>query len=894
VSASRRWTERVIARAFRLLFPGALGEEARSDLERAYLELRARRGGWTATLWYAGHLLTPDTWRLARALRRRDTGGGARFVPWDALSQDLRFAGRTLRKSPGFATVVVATLGLGIGAATALFSVVEAVLLRPLPYGEPDRIVQLWQVNQGFGRTQFSEQNFHDVRDRSRSFEALGAYEADESAIVYRGRAMRATTVAVSDRFFGALGVRPAFGRAFLPEELRTGAPVAVVSEAFWRDELGAPPVLGSEPIRIGEDAYTIIGVLPAGAAFPWGAGLWVPRDPEPSGTRTGHNWRVIGRLAPGVTLENASEELTALAAELKREHGDDTAMVDALPMPLREQLVGSARPALIVLLVAALFLLVVACANVVGLLLARGASRRAEIAVRQALGAGRGRLAVQILVESLVLAAAGGALGLVLAQVGVTSLLALEPGRLPRAEDVGVNGSVLAFATAISVGVALGLGLIVSARAMDADVGEALTEASRSRAGGVRTQRLQSGLTAIQLAMTLVLLVGAALLGRSFLALSAVDPGYRTSGAVVIDTYLAPGLRDQLPEVARTREVLLETLRSLPGVSEVGIANAFPMSGRGSDGSFLVLDRPDQANDMAGMRRLSEDPGRQGYAEYRVASSAYFRAMNIPLLRGRLFDERDAPGELHAAVVSQSLAEGQWAGEDPLGKIVQYGNMDRELTPYVVVGVVADVREDGLDAESLATFYGNALQRTAALSAGYTLVLTSGSDAAALLPAASAAIRDVAPDVPVRVRTLADIFSASLAQRRFNLILLGAFALTAVALAVTGIYGVISYLVAQRTREWAIRLALGASGGDVIRRVLAGGAAWILGGIIAGTAVALAAGRLLEGLLYGITATDPPTLVGVAALLTGVSLLASYVPAARATRTDPMSAMRE
>jgi predicted permease len=824
---------------------------------------------------------------------------GSRAGWTDRMGQDLRFAARTLRKSPGFATVAILTLGLGIGGATALFSVVEAVLLRPLPYDEPNRLVQLWQAN-GEGRSAFSTLNFWDLRDRSRSFEAVASYGSASTPVSVGGQVSRITVAYVSEAFFDVLRVEPIVGRRITPAEFATGAPVGVVSESFWRSELGAVPNLGATPVRSGDQVYTVVGVAPDEAAFPRGAGVWTPRDPEAGEYRTGHNWQVVGRLARGVTLAAARVELDAIAAELKQQYGDDTSMTAVLTVPLLEQLVGNVRPMLLILLGAAGFLLVVACANVTNLLVARGAARRTEVAVRQAMGAGRGRLAGQFLTEALVLSLAGGALGLVLATLGVDALLALETGQLPRADEVGVHPAVLGFALGVSFLTAAILGLFTSSRTADDEIHSALAESGRTRSGGVRTQRLRGLLTSLQVAMTLVLLVGAGLLAQSFLRLSAVDPGYRTSGALVIDAYV-PRIRSFDPAavieasqgVARVRDVLLERLRALPGVTEVGVTNTFPLRGGGSDGGFLILERPDEVTDLDGFVRLANDRSRLGYAEYRVASTGYFQAMDIPLVRGRLFDQRDEPGAPHAAVISESLAESRWPMEDVIGKIIQYGNMDGDLRPFTIVGVVADTREEALDATPRPTFYANALQRPAGLRGRFFLVLV-GADVGSLGPAAQAAVREVAPDVPVQVRTLEEIFSSSLAQRRFSLVLLGAFALVAVLLAVTGIYGVISYLVAQRSREWAIRLALGAGRVDVVQQVLVGGLVLILAGVLVGSAVALAATRVLEGLLYGVTATDLPTFAGVALLLVVVSLLASYVPAARATRVDPALAMRD
>jgi predicted permease len=886
----------LLLRAFPKDFRERYGEGMREAFTARYAEHRA-----AGPLRLAGFVCATAADMVVSGLRERVRPSlpGARRQRWrDSFFQDARLAARTLRKSPGFTVVAVLTLGLGIGGATALFSVVEAVLLRPLPYDEPERLVQLWE-GVGGGRSSFSTLNFWDIRDRSRSLEAVASYGVASTPVAVGGQVSRITVAYVSEAFFDVLRVEPVVGRRITAGEFATGAPVAVVSESFWRTELGGDPDLGRTPVRSGDQVYTVVGVAPDGTAFPMGAGAWVPREPDAGEYRTGHNWMVVGRLAPGVTVEAARTELSAIAAELEQQHGADTDMSAVVAIPLLEQLVGNVRPMLLILLGAAGFLLVVACANVMNLLLARGSARRTEVAVRQAIGAGRGRLAGQFLTEALVLSLAGGALGLVLASLGVDVLLALETGQLPRAGEVGVHPTVLGFALGVSFLTAAILGLFTSART-DQDLHSALAEAGRTRSGGARAQRLRGLLTALQVAMTLVLLVGAGLLAQSFLRVSAVDPGYRTTGALVVDAYVPsargfdPGVvGDESQGVARIRDLLVERLGVLPGVSEVGVTNAFPLSGRGSDGGFLVLERPDEVTDLEGFMRLGSDPARQGYAEYRVASADYFRAMGIPLLRGRLFDGRDEPSAPHVAVISESLAETRWPGEDVIGKVIQYGNMDADLRPFTVVGIVGDTREQGLDATPRPTFYANALQRAAGLRGMFSVVLVGG-DPRSLGPAAQAAVREVAPDVPVRVRTLDEIFASSLAQRRFSLVLLGAFALVAVLLAVTGIYGVISYLVAQRSREWAIRMALGAGRVDVVRQVLVGGLGLVVAGIFVGSAVALAATRVLEGLLYGVAATDVPTFVAVALLLVAVSLIASYVPAARATRVDPALAMRD
>jgi predicted permease len=882
-----------LLRTFPRHFRREFGEGMRDTFAETYAEHRAK-GRWRLSMFLCTTAVDMTASGLRERMKPSMPSAASHSGLGSSLVQDLRLAVRTLSRSPGFSAAVVLTLGMGIGGATALFSVVDGVLLRPLPYDEPDRLVQLWQQNGPDRRSSFSAANFADVEAASVSFEALAAYQAGTTPVALQGRVARVGVTAVSEGFFDVLRVEPVLGRGMLPEELASDAPVMVVDETFWRNELGADRDLDGLSARIGDRVYSIVGVLPERVAFPAGTGAWIPRTVSPLERRTGHNWQVVGRLAPDTNLETARAELGEIAAELKSRFGSDTAMTDVSAVPLHEQLVGRVRASLLILLGAAGFLLVVACANALSLLLSRSAAQSMEIAIRRAIGADRIRIVRHFLTEALVLCLAGAALGLILARFGVAGLLAIEPGNLPRSEGIGVDGVVLAFALTASFATAALLGLVTSTRAMGGRLHETLSEAGRTRSGGTRTQRVRSTLATLQVAMTFVLLVGTGLLVRSVMRLSAVDPGYRTSGVVVVDVFLPSTTVQGSPsDVARIRDALLEGARSIPGVSRVGLASVFPLGGRGSNGYFLVMDRPDQVQDLDDYERLSRDRTRLGEANYRAATTDYFRAMEIPLVRGRLFDERDGPEDIHAAVISESLAERQWPGEDPIGRYIQYGNMDADVRSFVIVGVVGDVRERGLDSDPLPTFYGNGMQRTAALRGSFSLVLVA-EDPGAVAPAAQAALRRAAPDVPVRISTVEDLLSDSMAQRRFSLILLAAFAAVAVLLAVTGIYGVVSYLVTQQRREWAIRLALGASRASVLGRVLASGLGLIAIGLFLGAGVALSTTRVLQGLLFGIAPSDLPTLAAVAALLVATSLVASAVPAARATRIDPALAMRE
>lgn len=813
------------------------------------------------------------------------------------IRRDFGFGLRQLLRNPGFALLAVLMLTLGIGASTAIFSVVNAVLLRALPFPAPDRLVAVYHLDEKGEEGNFSHPNFVDVKERSRSFTALAEHASGFAPVMVGENAVRVPVARVSAEFFRVLGAGAALGRTFLPDEFGTGAPVVVVSDAFWRRQLGARRELGALTVRINGVARSVVGVMPPRVAFPGETGLWLPQGSMAEATRTGHNWQVVGRLRPGATREGAARELDGIARELKRQYGDDTMMAGVALTPLHEVIVGGVRPALLVLLGAAGLLLLIACANVVNLLLTRVVGRRQELAIRLALGAGRGRLMRQFVAETLVLTLAGGALGALLAFAGVRALLALEPGRLPRVSEVGVDLAALLFALGVATLAAAGMGLVVAARASAGDIRERLEEGSRGQSGGRGGHRLRFALAAGQIAMTLVLLVGAGLLARSFLRLTSVDPGYRTGDALVMDI-LIPWADDERETARNMRfhQELLARLAEIPGVRQAGSVNILPLGdgGEGSSGAFLKINGTEVIRGFEDYARLAKEPGRSGEALYRVASAGYFRAMGIPLVRGRLFDGSDVADSTHphAAVVSRSLAEAAWPGEDPIGRMVQYGGMDGDMRPFVIVGVVGDVRERALDAEPRPTFYANVAQRPAGVNGPQDIVL-QGGDPAAVTATARGILRAMDAEIPVRFRTLEEVFAASLSTRRFSLFLLGTFAVTALLLAVAGIYGTVSYLVTQRTREIGIRLALGAPTGSVLRMVLRRGVLLAAAGVAAGLVVALASTRLLSGMLYGIGATDPVTFVAVPLLLVGVAAVASYIPARRTTRVNPIIAMR-
>ncbi|CAN5539390.1 ABC transporter permease [soil metagenome] len=815
----------------------------------------------------------------------------------DRLLQDLRYAVRTILRSPGFSVVAVLTLALGIGATTAIFSVISGVLLRPLPYPESERIVQLSQVDTEGRRMSFSDPNFADLQTQSRSFQALAQVGRGGVTSVSGGsEPARVPASWISRDFFAVLGVQPILGRTFLPDEQQEGgSPAVVVSHTFWQRYLGGDPELEGRPLTFEGRVHSVVGVMPPGFAYPVGAELWAPRELYPVlPSRTAHNWMVVGRLRDGVPLEQARQEASGIARELRQQYGQDTWMVDAAVVPLHQQIVGRAQPMLLLLLGASGLLLLIACANLVNLLLARATTRQREIAVRQALGAGRGRLARQFLSEAVVLSLAGGALGLLLAAWGMRLLLALEPGNLPRVGEVQMSWEVLAFGLALSLAVAVTLGLFTALRATRREVRASLAESQRTHAGGASSRRVRSALIVSQVALTLLLLVGAGLLARSFLRLLAQDLGFRTERVIAMDLSLPPG-DDEAASAHLTRfhDEVLARLRSIPGIEQAGGANDLPLAGGNySGGTFIIQNHPAEIASYEDFGRLMSEPARTGGAAYRVASEGYFGAMRIPLVRGRLFEDRDAPDAPHVAVISESLARTRWPDEEPIGKLIQFGNMDGDLRPFTIVGIVGDVREQGVAAEPQPTLYGYYRQRPASTSR-FTYVMYGTAEPTAVISSARRIVRELEPDVPPRFRTLEQIFSDSLSDRRFSLLLLGVFGGTALLLAVLGIYGVTAYSVARRTQEIGVRVALGAQRTDVLRMVVGQALALAAAGVGIGLLAALALTRVMRSLLYGVSPMDPLTLAAVPLFLIGLAALAAYLPALRASRVDPMVALR-
>ena len=794
------------------------------------------------------------------------------------MFQDLRFGMRMLLKRRRFTAVAIITLALGIGATTAIFSVADAVLLRPLPFPEAERLVYLREVNASGNATGVAEPNFEDIEARSQSFAALGYVGGGNLVVTGGSEAVRTQVSYASRRIFEVLGAQPIAGRTFLPEETKYKGPTAVlVSYGFWQRLLGGRADFSAVRLNVDGVSCAVVGVMPPGFDFPAGTEVWVTSSIEPPNTsRVGHKLPpVIGRLRPGVSIEQARAEVSAIARQLRQTHGSATDAVDCALIPAQQYLTQNSRENLLLFAGAVAMLLLVACANVSNLLLAHYVTRRREFTVRATLGARRWRLARQLGAENLLVALPAAALGALLARAGVTLLLRLDQTNLPRLNVIKVDVRALLFACGLAVLVAVALGLLPALRFAGQDLPKGLKESGRGQTSGGRLRGL---LVAVQISLTLVLLTGAGLLGRSFLKLSQVDPGFKIGGAVAMTLALPSTITPTEDEELRQFYArLLDRLGELPGVTAAGGIASLPLTGRGARGTFLIDNNPEL----------------KGQAGYAPASAGYFAAMGIPILRGRLFDSSDTVNSPHVAVISQSLARRYWPNEDPIGKRIQFGSMDTDKRLLHIIGVVGDV-SNALDTEAGPMVYAYSLQRPQWWQvSSLSIVVRGTSQPQALIPAMRAAVEALCPDVPLRFRTLDQVFSSSLDQRRFILSLFGVFAAAALLIAAIGVYGVMSYTVTQRTQEIGVRMALGAQAADVLRMALGHGLRLAVIGVALGLLAAVALTRLMKSLLFGVEATDPLTFTAVASLLTIIALLACMIPARRATKVDPMVALR-
>jgi putative ABC transport system permease protein len=811
------------------------------------------------------------------------------------LLLDFRYALRQLRKNLGSTAVAVLTLALGIGVTTAIFSVVYGVLLRPLPYPDANRIMAIFEITSKGRPSRVADPNFDDFRDQSRSFQAIAKYTDSVASVSGASQPTRATVAGVSPDFLKVFGIQPILGRDFNARDGKKGAgPTVLVSYGYWRQYLGSPRDLSESHLKVDGAVFSVIGVLPPGFRFPADVDLWLPADLEGENpSRTSHNYNAVGRLRGGVTVEQANQDISAIARRIHDRSSEqgDYLLKDGNVVPLQDSITGNARSPLLVLLGAVGFLLLVACANVANLLLAQVSVRERELAIRSALGAARGRLIRQFLTEGLLLSLVGGGLGVLGALGGVAGLVALAPANLPRLDSISISIPVLGFAFLLSTAIAAGLGAFTAARATSGDPRVGLVEGGRGQAGSPGSQRVGRAIVAAQIAITLVLVVGAGLFGRSLMKVLEVNPGFRVDKIVTMDVSL-PWVDD--PKAKAGQGVffsnLIDRLKQIPGVRKVGATSGLPMDGGLPDGMFLLMTQNEIPKSTDGLGALFQQKERIGNADFCVATGGYFEVLDIPLMRGRIFDERDSANSPQVAVISESLARDRWPNQDPIGHTIEFGNMDGDLRLLTIVGIVGDTHEYGLDVPPRPTVYVNLFQRP---RAAMSLTMLNDADTRLVASAARGILEDLNPEIPARFRTFSQVYSASLGSRRFNVILIGLFGITALLLATTGVFGVMAYSVSRRTREIGVRVVLGAATGDVLRMILGQGLRTIFIGVAIGITGSLALTRTVESLLFGVTATDPLTFAGVTLLLVGAALLACYVPARRATKLDPMVALR-
>ncbi|HEY1677771.1 MAG TPA: ABC transporter permease [Candidatus Sulfotelmatobacter sp.] len=820
------------------------------------------------------------------------------------LKQDFGFALRKLRKDPAFSMVSILTLALAMGAATAIFSVVYGVLLRPLPYRDPSRIMAIYEINNRGTWSRLADPNFDDFRDQSYSFQAIAKYNAGDASVSGGSQPTRTIVASVSSDFFRLFGVEPIMGRDLTAADTHKGAaPVVLVSDGYWRRYLGASTDLSRLHLKIDNALFSVVGVLPEGFQFPKDAAIWLPADLDGENpSRSSHNYSGIARLRNGVSVEQAKTEISAIARRIYAASSEknDFLNKDAIVVPLQESITGDARPTLLILLGAVGFLLLVACANVTNLLLAQGSERERELAIRSALGAGRGRLIRQFLTETSVLALAAGGLGVLGAYLSLNVLLALAPENLPRLDSVSINLPVLAFAFLLSSAVAIGLGAFTALRATSGGVRESLGEGGRTQAGSQSSQRIGRAIVASQIAITLVLVAGAGLLGRSLMKVLEVNAGFRVDKVVTMDISLP--WEGWTNTKAKAREAafysdLIQRLQRIPGVRQVGAASGLPMDGGLPNGMFMLMT-PDEMPKTPGSDEeltrhfdvLFQQKQRQGTADFCVATNGYFQVLGIPLVRGRVFDDRDVADAPHVAVISESLARERWPGQDPIGHTLEFGNMDGDMRLLTIVGIVGDVHEYGLESPPQPTVYVNLFQRP---RPGITVAMLSDADTQLVTTSAREILRELNPEIPAKFRTFSQIYSASLGSRRFNLIVIAFFGIVALLLATAGVFGVMAYSVSRRTREIGVRLALGAQGRDVLTMILGQGLRPTLIGVGVGLLGSFALTRTLKSLLFGVAPTDPLTLASVTLLLVLVALLACYIPARRAAKVDPIESLR-
>jgi predicted permease len=805
---------------------------------------------------------------------------------------DVQFALRRLRKRPGLTGVALLTLALGIGANAAIFSVVNGVLLRPLPYRDADRVMWAWSRTPDVSNAPFSIPDYVDLRDQNRSFEHLVAESRWPVILTGLGDPEKLQGIQLTGNGLVALGVPAVLGRTIQPEDGAAGAPRVVnLSYALWQRRFGGDAGLIGKPVTLGEEVYTVVGVLPPDFFFPLrNAEVIAPLNLSSNPYRSLRDFEILwiyGRLRPGVSREAAQKEMDSITAELRRQYPVDDARKIGMPLtPIREQITGDFQLALWVLLGAVAMVLLIACANLANLFLADAAGREKEIAIRSALGASRGRLVRQLLIESVVLSFSGGVAGILLGYAGIPLLLSMSPAGLPRAREISMDAHVLLFALGLSVLTGILFGLVPAMGASRADLQTALGEGGREASEGARGHRIRSALAVAEVTLSLVLLTGAGLLLRSFDRFAGISPGFNPHGVLTSQLSVPRARMRTREQLANFTEQIAGRLQALPGVESVGMTHDLPVSTALVTVDFAVVGKPAPTRDTA------------PEAQYRTITPGYFRTMEIPLLAGREFNWGDRDEKQHVAIVNQTAVAYFWKNENPLGSHILMEAPDNARHEFEIVGIAANVKQGNLNGPPTVDLYIPAAQiptpSVPFMADQMKWALRTKMAPLALAKVMREQAQAVDPEVAVsETQTMEQYLESSLAPRRFNVILLSIFAMAAMLLAVSGIYAVISYSVARRTREFGIRVALGAQRQDVLCMMLKEGVRLVGTGLAIGVAMALVFSRILAKLLYGVASTDPLTFATVALLLAAIGLVATLIPALRATQVDPLVALR-
>ncbi|MCA1577508.1 MAG: ABC transporter permease [Acidobacteria bacterium] len=804
----------------------------------------------------------------------------------DSLIKDLRFAFRSLLKRPGFMAVAVVTLALGIGGSTAIFTVVDAALLRGLPYKQPDRLVHLWEKTpqDAFSKREFSYPDYQDYQ-KNNVFEGLAAYTGGRVLLSGYGETESVGGPRVSANFFSVLGVEPILGRTFQAGEDQQGGPkVAVLSYALWQRRFGGDAGVIGRGLTINGDSYQIVGVLPSSFQFALRNGeLFIPYQPTQNQLtrRFMHGTNLIGRLKPGVDEAQAQSELAVIASRIEHEHNQSHAGTTMRIVPLQEEVIGAVRPILLVLLAAVGFVLLIACANVASLLLTRSLARQKEVAIRSALGASRWRVVRQLLTESIVLSLIGGAAGLLIAYWGVPALVSALPQNqlvaMPFLKTLSLDSSILVFSFALSLLTGLVFGLAPALQSSRLDLNEVLKEGGRNMSAGAG-HRLRSAMVVTEIALAVVLLVGAGLMMKSLLRLLETDVGFNTDNLLTMTMVLPPAKFTQANQLVNFSDQIQERVRSLPGVSNAGTVDILPLNG-GNTTRFYIDGDP------------VPPPGKEIEANMRFVSDTYFQTLGVPLLAGRMFDQRDTPDKPPVVLVGKTIADRLFAGRDPVGRRIRYNAIQAD--PIEIVGVVGNVKITGLDEAVKPVLYYPYRQNP---GPNANIVVRTNGDPAALSASVRNEIRGLEPDAAIlNVNTMDQMIAQTPASfmRRFPALLISIFAAVALLLASIGIYGVVSYSVSQQTHYIGVRMALGASPSDILRMVLKQGLVLAVAGVVIGIVAALGMMRLLRTLLFEVSTSDVATFATVAGALFVIALVACYLPARRATKVDPLVALR-